>query len=489
MIEEFKAAEDKVEYFRNLSNSDKKELWKSFTSEEERKEFWHELSSSDKKSVFSWLSIEDIRSFLSTISVDEKKDLYELFDRNKLRGYYKSLSEEEKKQMAYLLGDQALELLTTKENLNQQIIDSRKSMVDSHENIAKASESIANNQANIANTNLEIKQNNVLLKKATKEEKKRLRKLLRAAKPSIFDKIGFISKIRSRKLAEATDIYLAAKSEVDKYQEIDVNLKGKVDEYEKEIEKANKEIAENQENIKKQTMNIKTAAGEIKKVNVTIKKLNKAEKKILGRKLHGKQVDARNRVMVTNRTKGKDLTGARVTETREEAPRVVEQPRLEVSETKEDEEMVILDEKVAEHTKPKTPQNASGNGASGNNAASGNDNKNNTEEQIKQTVDNMNQIVQSGVSFFPPRPVNGQTIDLGNSADKNAICSIDMKTLLIICSAAAIAYSYMMQQQEEMKKQQEEQQGYTRTHSKGNVSLGLLVFIITLLLAIMFLFF
>ena len=441
-------ANDKGKYFNSLSGNDKKELWNKLTSKE-KSSFWIELTETQKKSLFSLLSIKEIHNFISMLGFDEKKGIYQFFDRNKLRGYYKSLDEYEKKEMVSLIDKDALDLLVSRDNINNEIKEANKSINDSYSAINKSQEAIVNAKQERRDTRKELRSNKVSLKKATRDEKKKYIKMLRASRPSVLDKIGFISKIRSRKLAETTDLYLKANQELQKYQDKELKLKENIDSLNEKIDREEENKKSNYDNIKLQSAIVNDASLELKNINAKIKSLNKAEKKLLGRKLAGKQVDARNKVMITSKLKGKNSFNSKS----EEQEAVIDAPTQTVEAPDKNDVEVV-------------------------------DTKNTTRDTVEYALITIDRLSSNGVVFNPPI-VNFSPV-VSERIEREPINTLNYEQLMIICSAVAFYCAKQIEKQRHEQQVQGQDVGYSRVHSKGNVSLGLLASIIFLLLTFLF---
>lgn len=450
-------ANDKGKYFNSLSSNDKKELWNKLTSKE-KSSFWIELTETQKKSLFSLLSIKEIHNFISMLGFDEKKGIYQFFDRNKLRGYYKSLDEHEKKEMVSLIDKDALDLLVSRDNINNEIKEANKSINDSYSSINKSQEAIGNAKQERRDTRKELRSNKVSLKKATRDEKKKYIKMLRASRPSVLDKIGFISKIRSRKLAEATDLYLKANQELQKYQDKELKLKEKIDSLNEKIDREEENKKSNYDNIKLQSAIVNDASLELKNINAKIKSLNKAEKRLLGRKLAGKQVDARNKVMITSKLKGKNSLNSKS----EEQEAVIDAPTQTVEVPAEVKDVEIIDKNDVEVV----------------------DTKNTTRDTVEYALITIDRLSSNGVVFNPPI-VNFSPV-VSERIEREPINTLNYEQLMIICSAVAFYCAKQIEKQRHEQQVQGQNVGYSRVYSKGNVSLGLLASIIFLLLTFLF---
>ena len=448
---------DKGKYFNSLSSNDKKELWNKLTSKE-KSSFSIELTETKKKSLFSLLSIKEIHNFISMLGFDEKKGIYQFFDRNKLRGYYKSLDEYEKKEMVSLIDKDALDLLVSRDNINNEIKEANKSINDSYSAINKSQEAIVNAKQERRDTRKELRSNKVSLKKATRDEKKKYIKMLRASRPSVLDKIGFISKIRSRKLAETTDLYLKANQELQKYQDKELKLKEKIDSLNEKIDREEENKKSNYDNIKLQSAIVNDASLELKNINAKIKSLNKAEKKLLGRKLAGKQVDARNKVMITSKLKGKNSFNSKS----EEQEAVIDAPTQTVEAPAEVKDVEIIDKNDVEVV----------------------DTKNTTRDTVEYALITIDRLSSNGVVFNPPI-VNFSPV-VSERIEREPINTLNYEQLMIICSAVAFYCAKQIEKQRQEQQVQGQNVGYSRVYSKGNVSLGLLASIIFLLLTFLF---
>lgn len=411
-------------------------------SDEEKINLWNYMTDIDRKNLFSWLSIDEIKKFISSLDVEEKKHAYQFFDKNKLRGYYKKLSLEEKRELLAHLNEKSISLLVEKDRLDGEIKKSSDSITNAFSEIEKSKETIVNSKQGIKNTKAEIKINKVSLKKASKEEKKRYKKMLKRSRPSALDKIGFISKIRSNRLVEATELYLQASKELDKYKIKDVDLKNTLDNLENTIVEEKQKIKDNSVLIKNETENIKKSSDKLGEVRKTIKKLDKEEKKKYGRMLHRKQVDARKRVAVISKQKADTLEKVDDID-------VVKNDVLD-----NDDKTIIVDTNYV---------NSKNDGSY-------------TKENVENCIAQCDKLTENGVTFYPPAIYN-PIIDLGNN-QRIPINNISVEQLITMY--AAMNYYCMMQ----LQKQQQEM-GMSRVKSKGLASFGLLVGIVIFLLIMM----
>lgn len=437
IYEEYSNSNYKADFFRKIDDKDKKELWNNMTM-------------GDKKSLFSWLSIDDINKFLVSLSEVDRKKSYEYIDKNKLKGIYKSLDDEGKKEMLDNIDSRTLDLMNEKDKANDNISKATDNIKNANDNIVKANVNIANARVEINDIKRQLKDNKINLKKATREEKKKYKQMLKASKCSILDKVGIIARYRANKLANITEEYLELSKLVNNLREDEANLNIKLDNKEKEIDHEKEKRDEYNQQIKGNNSIIRDNVYNISNINLSIKSLNANEKKLLGRKLFNKK--ASNRVINTNRLKNK-----------EEAIRIDNVLEDEKSNVKEE----VVDNSIYVNN---TVEKVKGEVID-------------TKKTVENTVNRIDSIHDMGVEFYPPLPVC-QNVNFNSNIERKPINNINYEQLLVFYSV--MSYYCVMQLEKQNAINNSMDQGNTRVYSKGNVSIFMLVGIIIMLLCMYF---
>ena len=426
IYEEYSNSNYKADFFRKIDDKDKKELWNNMTM-------------GDKKSLFSWLSIDDINKFLASLSEADRKKAYEYIDKNKLKGIYKSLDDDGKKEMLDNIDSRTLDLMNEKDRANENISKATENINNINDNIAKSNVNIAKARVEINDINRQLRDNKINLRKATREEKKKYRQMLRASKCSVLDKIGIIAKYRANKLANITEEYLELSCLVNDLKENEVNLNIKLENKEKEIDEEKEKKKEYDQQIKDNNTIIRANVHNISNINVSIKNLNANERKLLGRKLFNQK--ASNRVINTNKFKSK-------------------------SQQKNDDkhEEVKIDDNNVEKVTGEVVD---------------------TRQTVDNTVNRIDSMHDMGVEFYPPVPVC-QNVNFNSNNERQPINNINYEQLLVFYSVMSYYCVMQLQKQNAINNSNSMDQGYTRVHSKGNVSIFMLVGIIIMLLCMYF---
>ena len=427
IYEEYSNSNYKADFFRKIDDKDKKKLWNNMTM-------------GDKKSLFSWLSIDDINKFLVSLSEVDRKKAYEYIDKNKLKGIYKSLDDDGKKEMLDNIDSRTLDLMNDKDRANENISKATENINNINDNIAKSNVNIANARVEINDIKRQLKDNKINLRKATREEKKKYRQMLKASKCSVLDKIGIIAKYRANKLANITEEYLELSSLVNDLKENEVNLNIKLENKEKEIDEEKEKKKEYDQQIKDNNTIIRDNVHNISNINVSIKNLNTNERKLLGRKLFNQK--ASNRVVITNKLKNKN--------------------QQEIDDKNEE---VKIDNSKDNNVEKVTGEIVD------------------TRQIVDNTVNKIDSIHNMGVEFYPPVPVC-QNVNFNSNNERKPINNINYEQLLVFYSV--MSYYCVMQLQKQNAINNSMDQGNTRVYSKGNVSIFMLVGIIIMLLCMYF---
>ena len=426
IYEEYSNSNYKADFFRKIDDKDKKELWNNMTM-------------GDKKSLFSWLSIDDINKFLASLSEADRKKAYEYIDKNKLKGIYKSLDDDGKKEMLDNIDSRTLDLMNEKDKTNENVSKATENINNINDNIAKSNVNIAKARVEINDINRQLRDNKINLRKATREEKKKYRQMLRASKCSVLDKIGIIARYRANKLANITEEYLELSNLVNDLRENEANLNIKLENKEKEIDEEKEKKKEYDQQIKDNNTIIRANVHNISNINVSVKNLNANERKLLGRKLFNQK--ANNRVINTNKFKSK-------------------------SQQKNDDkhEEVKIDDNNVEKVTGEVVD---------------------TRQTVDNTVNRIDSMHDMGVEFYPPVPVC-QNVNFNSNNERQPINNINYEQLLVFYSVMSYYCTMQLQKQNAINNSNGMEQGYTRVHSKGNVSIFMLVGIIIMLLCMYF---
>lgn len=437
--EEYKNTTDKLEFFEQLSNEEKRNLY-------------NQLVTTIRKDLLSNLPFQQLKKFISICSKDEKIEIYKNLSDIQLKQIYKESSELEKKEM--------IQVLETRLNdLNNRVDEARSNINNSTSNIESLKQSIENsamnisvNKQNIKQKEQELKANKVILKKLDKERKRNLKRALRSQKKlsSPLNRIGIISKYRTKKyldrIEQLEQTYKAINNQnmtnAQIYQDIN-NLKDKIEQEKNNIEQQEQKINQEQQNIK-------SNISRIERTEIQIKKLSKSEKKMLGRKLYHKVVAERNCVMTCKKTQTE---------------------KFEQIQTKENQAQDIepkVEEKDSSKVETIEPQ------------------KNNTETLINTMINNTKKLQEMGINFYQPtHPIN---VTSNPDLVSQPIAQISQEQLITMTYTMIALYNYTLQQMLEQHRNQELTNSHARTlspNSRGNVTLALLASVIFFVLGLL----
>ena len=177
---------------------DKSSFFKKISSFEEKKSLWYKLSAAEKKGLLSRLKIDDIKSFLSNMDIVDRMNVYEFFDENKLRGYYNSLDEDGKKKMISEINDKNAKQQWKKQLLKNNLIKNYNEIDGIDKELEKISNRINKSLIEIEKMNLAAKKIGVKIIPLNRLEKKHIMEQLKKRKPSILDKVGLFKKIKDK---------------------------------------------------------------------------------------------------------------------------------------------------------------------------------------------------------------------------------------------------------------------------------------------------
>lgn len=433
---------DKIDYFETLSKEEKQELYQ-------------QLSIGEQKELLSILPFQYIKEFISTYEIEKQGDIYQRLNDSQLTAIYNTSSQEEKQSMIQAIETRQIKLNETVNRSNQEINKSSSVIAKSTQEIEKSHQNIAINKENIKESRHELKQNKIILKKLNKERKKKLKQVMRAKK-SISplrktNRIGFISKYRTKKYLEKIESLQQIEININDQRMTNEQIQQQINTFNKIIEKEQKNIEKQESRIEKEQANINRNVSRIDRTEKQIKKLSKEEKKLLGRKLYNQTVFARDCIIVR---KKKETKVAK----KEEQPAPIATPKVEVIDPKD----------VSIEPAQK-----------------------NTQETVNTVMNNANRLQEMGVNFYPPanRINNTQNEDLL----KSPMMQITPEQLILMSYTMMAVYNYALQQMmlQQNREQQSLSNGHTRTlspNNRGVVNVTLLMSIILFIFSL-FLFF
>ena len=224
---------DKINFFVNIRDN------------REKITLFNGLSDKDKKELIDKLSIEELKKFIFSMDKIDRKKIYEYFDKGKLNEYYNSLTDNEKNELLIDVDKRYLDLEEDKNKAMDNINRANDSIRTSSNDISKADMVISNKKLEIRNLKRNIKDNKVKLKKVDKEAKKKYKRMLRASRASVLDKIGIISKYRTKKLQDRINEYMEVQKEVEILGLRDVHLKNQMNKAYNDIEKEKEKVLKN----------------------------------------------------------------------------------------------------------------------------------------------------------------------------------------------------------------------------------------------------
>lgn len=313
-------ANAKISFFNSLPQGKQKELFS-------------QINDFSKEEVLNNLDYYDLKKFLNLHSKKEKKNILKQLMPYKLKYLYSIMDEREKIEFNEILNEIQLEYINSNNDLSTNIANNQNNIQTLETKIINSQKNILNAKENISNNKKEIKESNIRIKKISKERQKQFKKMLRRAKPSILDKIGFIAKIRRKRLQQTIEVLnqidLALSKEVSFNQALQGEIQKSKEKIEKElnnIERYNAEI-QNEKSLMQQNERIQ------KELNIRIKKLNTVEKRIYGRKLYQKRVSERN--LIGNRKKAITNNRKNVQENNVKPEQAQETPTVEISQSQE----------------------------------------------------------------------------------------------------------------------------------------------------------
>lgn len=467
---------EKIEYFTKRSPWEQIGVFDKLNINEQV-DLINNLSTNDKKSLFSQLSIEQIIKLYDNLNnKNDRINFCECLTEKQLKELYNKLDTQDKKEeFQKILQELHLNLEERKDSLSYSISTS-------YQNIATYSSKIVESNQKIENYNNEIKTNKQDLKEVKKEIKaldkereKRLKKQLKASKPSKLDRIAIISKYRAKKLAQRTEELNQTLAALTAKNNEKDNLEITIGDLKQKIIDERTNISLMQETIKKENTNIKETTKNLNNLNVQIKRLSQAEKRILGRKLHNQSVEKIGLELATRR-KNK-------LQSQNQQPQVqVQQPQVQVQATPKQPTKVTP--RVVQTTSKKTVIPKQTINTSKTSVSKG---TNSIEQAVQDLVNLFESMQQAGVSFLP------NTVPVTNEQDENlannTVSTISNSQQQVAVYAMGLLAMQLYQKYQKQQASQEQIQGKTRTLSApGFVNLPLLLSIILFIFSLVLFF-
>lgn len=430
--EEYKNTTDKSDFFEQLSNKEKINLYNL-------------LGSDRREDLLSALSFDKLKEFISIYPKKDRMEIYKNLSDKVLKQLYKEASDTEKQEIIQTFESKQMNLHDRVEEARSNISNSTSNIEQSKQSIENSTMNIAINKENVKQKQQELKANRVILKKLDKERKRNLKKAIRAQKKlsSPLNRIGIISKYRTQKYLDRVEQLQQTYQAIDTQKMTNTQIYQDINNLKEQIEKDKNNIAQQKQKIVQEQRNIKSNISKLERTEIQIKKLSKSEKKMLGRKLYHKVVSERNCVMICKKTQTEKFEQI---QTKENQAQNIE-PKVEK-----------IDSSKVEVIEPQ---------------------KNNTEIMVNTMVNNANQLQEMGVNFYPPaHPIN---VTPNPDLASQPIMQISQEQLIIMTYTMIALYNYNLQQMLQQQQSQNLTNGHTRTlspNSRGNVNFALLASII-----------
>lgn len=442
--EEYKNSVDKVEYFQTLSNDDRKKLYNSLTSREQQE-------------LLSTLPFQYLKNFITSYNLEDQQNLYKRLSDSQLKAIYRSSSKEEQQKMTQALEARQIKLNETLDMAREAIKTSTSNIEKANQRIERSNINIAINKQNIKEKKQELKQNKVILKKLTKERKKNLKRVMRAKNKTnplrMSNKIGIISKYRTRKYLEKVENLQQIDDMIDAQKMTNEQIMMQIDKMNETIKKEQTNIEKAEKRIENEKHNIHSNIYRIERTETSIKKLSKSEKKLLGRKLYNQTVFERDCIIV--RKKKQSLQGGK----KQEKITNIE-PQQQNIERIEPSQVEVIDS------------------------------KNDTQASINNIMERADKLQKMGVNFYAPaKQINGvQKAEIL----KGPIVQMNQEEFIRMTYTMAAVNNYILQQiiQQQIMQQQNLSNSYQRTLSKnrGNVNFALLLSLILFIFSLVLFF-
>lgn len=456
MYEEYKNTSDylKNDYFLNLSPNDKVQLFNHMSSEQQKK-------------ILERLTFTDIKSFILSMDRNEHKKIYRQMNENQIRGLYGILDSEDKKNLVTSLNELHIDLEERKNNLIEDMEQTKRNIINNSTEIERSTQNIANNKLEIKNQKQELKDIKKTIKKLDKERKRRLKRQLKASKPSKLDRIAIISKYRTKRLIQRMEELKETEINISQMIDSQEKIERNINDLKNHIEKEKENINQMQADISSYSRRINSITKRINDTDVTIRNLSQTEKRILGKKLYNQQVTEINRVMVTKKRNQRQPVQTTVQQIQQEPTRVEQNPlkaeppkTTEAIVSPEPTQIEIVEEPIRNQTQ-------------------------NTQQSVQALLSFFNMMQQLGVNFTPNtnQITNMQSPQLMN----NPITSMNnIQAMIAFYSMGCIANQLYQNFQQQLIVQQQQIQNQGR--SLGFVNLYLLISVILFVLSL-FLFF
>lgn len=271
-------------------------------STSEQKEYFESLGNIQKKQLINSLEVEDLKKFISSYTNEyDRRRIYPYFDRGLLKKYLESLSPIERKIFLESVQNMQIEL-SERKNESINTLEANVANINTKEKENTTSkEHIVELRQDIKNLKEQIKKNKVELRQLDRDRKKKLAAQIRASKPSVLDRVGFISKYRASRLVEKTKEFEQAERIYQQMVDKDNFVRNSLEQAKDNIEVEKQRIKDAKQSIEESKSIIYQERENIKEVDIQIKRLSKEEKKALGKKLYGQRIDTRNRIMVVQK--------------------------------------------------------------------------------------------------------------------------------------------------------------------------------------------
>jgi len=410
--DQYKQTEDKIIFFSNLTQAEKKSLY-------------NELQYKEQSELLSILPFQYIKNFIFSYPKQEQQNIYKRLNQNQLKAIYNNLNADEKKEMMEVLEIRQIELATHLEESQRNIKNSKTTISSSEQTITNANENINKAKEELKTNKKELKENKIILKKIEKEREKQLKRVMKAKRKSsltrIQNRISIISKYRTKKylhrLEELEIINQNLNSQKEAVDKIKTNITNQ-----REIIQSSKEQIKNEKiTIQEEIEKINNNVSSMNRTEIKIKKLNKMEKNILGRKLYHQQVSNRDTILIRNKQP------KNVTKTIEENN--LPKENVTYLQNKQNIEQTSIQNKENVQT-PEVEVIPSS--------------RTNTQEKMEHVLNRANALNQMGVNFYPPVPINPiQNVSLS----EEQITKLNQNQMIVMSYAMVAIWNYIYQQQ------------------------------------------
>lgn len=481
IVEEYKNTSDKVEFFAQLSDDDKKNLYQN-------------LSISNQKELLAALPFQYIKRLLSTYSKEDQKRIYKQLSQTQLQALYNNANEDEKKDIADILETIQVDLSTTIESRRNEINQSTNVIETTQQNINQSRENIKIAKENLKEQRRELKQNKVIIKKLERDRKRKLVKAMKAQKKMSLTKksnqIAIISKYRKKKYLQRVQELELATQVLDGQKVQNEATKKTIAELNQTIEKEKNKITASEAKIDAEREKISYNISSIDRTETKIKKLSQTEKKILGRKLYNQKVYERDTIIVRQKqpknvhaNTNPQPTVASPQNVNQQANNQAQTPPVQATPPKANAPQPVA-------STPSTPQAQSTptqtDDQDKDQTSIQTNSKSNTQDLMNNIFNVANILQQMGVNL------NQQPNNLSNPQDaslmQNPITQMNQAQMIIASYAMMAFYNQLLQQQLQNQQQQNLIQADPQGHSRGFVNLPLLISIILFIFSLVLFF-